>query len=147
MDETRMETLDLDACLGHLRAHTVGRIGVVVDEFPLVLPVNYRLVEEAGRTWIALRTRTGNVIETAGERVAFEIDGIDAVHRNGWSVAVRGTLAPVDPDAAAFRERFDPDPWITDERDAWLVIEPFSITGRALHAAEPNWAFDAHAYL
>jgi hypothetical protein len=65
----------------------------------------------------------------------------------GWSVLARGTLHHVDPDAADFRERFDPHPWIIDERDAWLIVEPFGITGRRLHAAEPEWAFHPEAYL
>ena len=59
---------------------------------------------------------------------------------------VRGTLEHVDPQAAGFRERFDPEPWL-DDRDAWLMIEPFAITGRALRSAEQLWAYDARAYL
>jgi uncharacterized protein len=147
MEETWAEELDLDACLAHLRAHTVGRIGVVADGFPIVLPVNYRLLETAGRAWVVLRTRRGNVIDTASDRVAFEIDGIDPAHARGWSVLVRGTLGHVDAEAADFRERFDPGPWLTESRDAWLMIEPFSITGRELRRAEEQWAYDARGYL
>jgi hypothetical protein len=33
------------------------------------------------------------------------------------------------------------------ERDSWLVIEPFAITGRRLHAATREWAFHVDAYL
>jgi hypothetical protein len=98
-------------------------------------------------TWVAVRTRPGNVLDRAPMPVAFEIDAIDPVHRRGWSVVVRGTLQHVDPDAADFRARFDPEPWLVSERDAWLVIEPFSITGRELHAAEAEWAFHPRAYL
>jgi Pyridoxamine 5'-phosphate oxidase len=120
---------------------------VVVDEFPVVLPVNYRLVETSGRTWVAIRTRPGNVLDQASMHVAFETDSIDPAHRQGWSVLVRGTLHHVDPDAADFRARFDPEPWMAAERDARLVIEPFSITGRQLHAAEREWPFHPTAYL
>jgi nitroimidazol reductase NimA-like FMN-containing flavoprotein (pyridoxamine 5'-phosphate oxidase superfamily) len=147
MEQTWAEELDLDTCLERLRAHVVGRVAVIVDDFPLVLPVNYRLMETAGRTWVVLRTRSGNVIDTAPERVAFEIDGVDVVRERGWSVVVRGTLGHIDPRAAAFRERFDPEPWLDDARDSWLMIEPFSITGRELRAAEQLWAYDARAYL
>jgi len=147
MEETWAEELDLDTCLEHLRQHIVGRIGVIVDGCPVVLPVNYRLMETAGLTWVVLRTRTGNVIDTASERVAFEIDGIDVMRERGWSVLVRGTLGHVDPRAAEFRSRFDPEPWLSDDRDSWLMIEPFSITGRELRSAEQLWAYDARAYL
>ena len=111
------------------------------------MPVNYRFVENSGRTWIAFRTRPGNVIDQAAMKVAFEIDGIDPANRQGWSVLVQGTLHHVDPDAAGFRERFDPEPWILADRDAWLIIEPFAITGRRLHPATREWAFHMSAYL
>jgi len=147
MTDSWLEELSWDDCLGLLRSSRVGRIALVVDEFPVVLPVNYRLVETSGRTWIALRTRPGNIIERAPVHAAFEIDGIDPAHQQGWSVLVRGTLHHVDPDAAEFRERFDPEPWLVEERDAWLVVDPFAITGRRLHPAEPEWAFHVRAYL
>jgi nitroimidazol reductase NimA-like FMN-containing flavoprotein (pyridoxamine 5'-phosphate oxidase superfamily) len=147
VDEAWLEILDPDSCLEHLRAERIGRLAVVVDGFPIVLPVNYRLVETSGLTWVALRTRPGNVIDQASMRVAFEIDGIDSTAHRGWSVLVRGSLQHVDPDAASFRERFDSEPWLTIERDSWLVIEPFSITGRALHPSEQEWAFHLDAYL
>ena len=147
MNEAWLEHLDLDACLKHLRAELVGRVAIVLDGSPTVLPVNYRLVETAGVTWIALRTRPGNVIDRASANVAFEIDGVDPSYRRGWSVLVRGTLQHVDPDAASFRDRFDAEPWLVAERDAWLIIEPFSITGRELHPSEPDWAFHLGAYL
>jgi len=147
MEDAWLETLELDACLEHLRAEQIGRLAVVVDGSPIVLPVTYRLVETSGLTWVALRTRPGNVIDQASTNVAFEIDGIDPTRRRGWSVLVRGTLQHVDPDAAAFRERFDTQPWLAAERDSWLVIEPFTITGRELHPSEPDWAFHVSAYL
>jgi hypothetical protein len=74
------------------------------------------------------------------------LDGFDNSRQEGWSVLVRGTLHRVDPDAADFRERFDP-PWIIAERDVWLIVDPFAITGRRLHAAETEWAFHPEGYL
>jgi hypothetical protein len=87
------------------------------------------------------------VIEHEGMKVAFQIDGIDAVHHQGWSVLARGTLHHVDPDAAGFRERFDPEPWILEDRGTWMIVDPFAITGRRLHPATPEWAFHVRAYL
>ncbi len=147
MSDAWLDELALDDCLSLLRTGQLGRIALMVDDFPVILPVNYRLVETSGRTWIALRTRPGNVIDRAPLQVAFELDGVDQFKRQGWSVLVRGTLHHVDPDAAGFRERFDPEPWILAERDAWLVVDPFAITGRRLQAAEAEWAFHSEAYL
>lgn len=147
MTDPWIEPIPLEDCLGLLRQNQVGRIAVIVNGWPIVLPVNYRLVETLGLTWIALRTRPGNVIDQASMNVAFEIDGIDSVHQQGWSVLARGTLHHVDPDAADFRERFDSEPWLTAECDAWLIVQPFSIEGRQLHAASPEWAFHLGADL
>jgi nitroimidazol reductase NimA-like FMN-containing flavoprotein (pyridoxamine 5'-phosphate oxidase superfamily) len=147
MTDAWLEILTFDDCLHELRQGSVGRIAVVVDESPIVLPVNYTLIEIDSRVWVAIRTRPGNVIERAQMQVALEIDEIDPAHQEGWSVLVRGTLHHADPDAAGFRDRFDPEPWLLAERDAWLVIEPFAITGRRLHAAEREWAFHPRAYL
>jgi nitroimidazol reductase NimA-like FMN-containing flavoprotein (pyridoxamine 5'-phosphate oxidase superfamily) len=145
--EAWLEELSLDECLRLLRSSVAGRIAVVIDDFPVVVPVNFRLAETERATWIAVRTRPGGLVERGSVQAAFEIDGIDPGSRQGWSVLARGTLHHVDPDVADFRARFDPEPWILAERDTWMVIEPFAITGRRLHAAEIEWAFDARAYL
>jgi nitroimidazol reductase NimA-like FMN-containing flavoprotein (pyridoxamine 5'-phosphate oxidase superfamily) len=146
-DGAWLETLPLDACVPLLREHTVGRIAVEDASGPVILPVNYRLVESPRGPWIAIRTRPGNVIDRSSARVAFEIDAIQPGLREGWSVLVRGTIHHVDQVAAKFAERFDPEPWIREQRDAWLIIDPFTISGRRLHAAEREWAYQVDAYL
>jgi nitroimidazol reductase NimA-like FMN-containing flavoprotein (pyridoxamine 5'-phosphate oxidase superfamily) len=147
VNDAWLETLSPSACRSLLRERSFGRLAFVVNDYPVVLPVNYRFVEAGGKTWIALRTRPGGVIEHEGMKVAFEVDEIDGGHRQGWSVLARGTLHHVDPDAADFRERFDPHPWILAERDAWLIVDPFAITGRRLHPETSEWAFHLRAYL
>jgi nitroimidazol reductase NimA-like FMN-containing flavoprotein (pyridoxamine 5'-phosphate oxidase superfamily) len=139
--------LTQDECRDLLRATTIGRVAVVVHDCPVVLPVSYRLVETTGPVWLAIRTRPGNVMDQPLTSVGFEIDGIDEVAKRGWSVLVRGTLHRVDPDAAAFRQRFDPQPWITENRDAWLVIDPFAITGRRVESLTDEFPYEPGAYL
>jgi nitroimidazol reductase NimA-like FMN-containing flavoprotein (pyridoxamine 5'-phosphate oxidase superfamily) len=123
----------------------VGRVAVMSDEFPVVLPVNYRLVETDRLPWVALRSRPGNVVDQAGSAVAFEVDQFDEVKRRGWSVLVQGMLHHVN--RRGFRTRFDSHPWLEEGRDAWLVIEPVGVTGRVLHGAEPAWSFHPDSYL
>ena len=53
----------LAECMALLRETKVGRIANVSNTFPVVMPVNYGVVEMHGRTWFALRTRPGNVID------------------------------------------------------------------------------------
>ena len=145
--------LSYPECIALLRAESVGRIAVVADPFPLVFPVNYRVVEvngpsdDPGHHWIAIRTRPGNTIDRAPTYVSFQIDHRDDSTKLGWSVLVTGTLHHVDVDAADFRERFDPHPWLTEARDQWLVIHPVQTTGRSLSADPAEWAFEREAYL
>ncbi len=141
MPNTTMEALSYEQCLERLRAGTVGRLAVVLNGFPVVVPVNYRMMETLDLTWIALRARSGGVIDHAALPAALEIDDIDLDRHEGWSVLARGTLHHVDPDSADFRERFDSQPWLTEDRDAWMVIQPFWISGRQLHAPGTEWAF------
>ena len=64
------------------------------------------------------------------------------------AVEDRRRLREVDgPDAAGFRERFDPEPWVIAERDAWLIVDPVTISGRQLRGAEPEWPFRSEGYL
>jgi len=149
------ESLELtyEECLALLRADTVGRIAVVAEPYPLVFPVNYRVVgsddalETPGQLWIAIRTRPGNTIDRAPMFVSFEVDGIDRQHHTGWSVLVTGTMHRVDTAAAEFDERFDPDPWIADSRDRWLAVHASKVTGRRVHDRDAGWAFSSRAYL
>jgi hypothetical protein len=143
--QSGLEELSLDDCIALLRLHRVGRIAILVDEYPLVVPVNYRLVSLPGRCWLAIRTRPGSVIDRAGTYASFEIDGIDPERREGWSVVVRGTLHRVDPDVADFGLRFDPESWLRDNPQSWLVIDAFQITGRALRQADSEWELELHA--
>jgi len=145
--EPWLEKLDRRECVELLRTESVGRVGFIFDGFPMVLPVNYRIVEKDGKIWLAVRTRPGNVLDRADTPVAFEIDAIDPHAKQGWSVLVRGTLGRVDPEAADTSQHVDPEPWMTVDRDAWLAIDPFEISGRRLHPAQHEWAFEPTAYL
>jgi nitroimidazol reductase NimA-like FMN-containing flavoprotein (pyridoxamine 5'-phosphate oxidase superfamily) len=133
-------------CKDLLAACRVGRIGVVVDGEPVVLPLNYRWVDDGQGAYVALRTRPGNVIDRAISKVAFEIDGIDDYHRTGWSVLVRGTLHHVLADAHV-RPLIDSHPWLARDRESWLVIAVDRVTGRRLTEQEPEWAFHIRGYL
>lgn len=147
MTERWLEDLSQQACLELLRANAVGRIGIVQDGWPIVLPINYRLVEDAAGPLLMLRTRPGNAIDTAGNPVAFEVDGIDPSHRRGWSVLVQGVLRHVHAESAVLDARFDSDTWIAEDRTTFLTIEPTRITGRRLIQPTVQWAFHQSAYL
>ncbi|HVJ98698.1 MAG TPA: pyridoxamine 5'-phosphate oxidase family protein [Acidimicrobiia bacterium] len=146
MADAWLEELSKETCLDLLRNERIGRIAFVVDNDPVILPVNFKLVEPPSGPIISIGTRPGNTIERAPTSVAFEVDSFDVSHHEGWSVLVRGELVHAAAASAQFRERYDPDSWLTD-RDAWLLIDPWAITGRSLHGAEAIWPVRPGEYL
>ncbi len=146
MNDARLDQLSEEDCLRLLRQGAVGRIAVLAADGPIVVPVNYRFVEPSSGPLIAVRTRPGNVIERAPASVAFEIDGIDSVRHEGWSVLVRGDVLHAEPNSDEFRALYDSDSWLAD-RDSWLLIDPWAISGRELRGPEPVWQFRLGEYL
>ncbi|MDQ1374934.1 MAG: hypothetical protein QOJ09_2272 [Actinomycetota bacterium] len=146
--ETDLQELSEDDCRLLLDQTSVGRIAFVVDGLPLVLPVNYRWLNADTGWWVLLRTRPGNAIDGAPREVAFEIDGIDELRHEGWSVLLSGVLHHLDHnEIELMRTRFDPSPWPQLDRSSWLAIKPRVITGRRLRTTESGWQFSSRAYL
>ena len=146
--DAELEELSEQACRLLLDSVAVGRIAFVVDGLPVILPVNYRLLNDDSSLSIVLRARTGHIIDGTARSVAFQIDGIDLGHHRGWSVLVRGELRHLDDaEIEGLSERFDPKPWPQQERTSWLAIKAETVTGRKLQAVEDEWAFPSEAYL
>jgi nitroimidazol reductase NimA-like FMN-containing flavoprotein (pyridoxamine 5'-phosphate oxidase superfamily) len=146
MSDGVLEELDRDVCIDLLRATGVGRIAFVLDGYPVLFPVNYRLIEDGEVVRLLLQTRAGNVIDSADERVGIQIDGTDSDHGSGWSVLVRGRMHHLrDPALAELRDRLEPTSWVRDH-DAWITIDAVEITGRRLRSADDTWPFDVRGY-
>lgn len=133
--EKRLEVMAEDECARLLAEHSLGRIGVVVDGGPLILPVNYAYHD--GR--IAIRTDAGTKLSAAAlGRVAFEIDGSDPATGTGWSVLVRGTgydvTDSIDEESEELR-RTDIHTWAPGDKPNWVRIEPTAVTGRRITRA------------
>jgi len=134
--DTTIEELGEAACDELLGAHHFGRIAVIVDGSPVVLPVNY--FYQDGR--VAIRTDPGTKLTAAAMgNVAFEIDGVDDESRTGWSVLVRGTGFDVTDSLDGVSEeirRFPVDTWAPGDKACWIRIEPQIVTGRRISPAE-----------
>lgn len=142
-----LDELSLGECLAFLSGFHVGRVAVIVDGYPLVVPVNYRLLErETGGPVVVIRARPGGVIDLAGSQVALQIDGVDASVGAGWSVLVRGVMHHVEAATLDDVPWCDPHPWVAD-RNQWLVIDPIAITGRRVVAGDAGWGFHPLGYL
>jgi nitroimidazol reductase NimA-like FMN-containing flavoprotein (pyridoxamine 5'-phosphate oxidase superfamily) len=75
-------------CRHLLGTHTVGRVGVTSGGLPHIVPVCYLYDDGA----IVFRTGPGTKLRAAasGDVLAFEVDHVDAVSGQGWSVMVLG---------------------------------------------------------
>lgn len=93
------QPLDYDACLDRLRSTGFGRVSVVHDGLPLVLPVTFRLADEH----LVIHTvNTDDAIRLTRDRiVAFEADVFSA--DGGWSVNVVGFAKATEPRSSRLR--------------------------------------------
>lgn len=118
-----------EECWELLHATTTGRVAVAVGTTPDIFPVNYRV--RGGE--IVIRTEAGTKLAagTMMPAIAFEIDDFDAVGRSGWSVVVKGKgREPSSLDEVVALDELDLDPWVDAPKSRWLIISPYSVTGR-----------------
>ena len=115
-----------------LRQQSVGRIGFVVDGWPIVLPVNYTFDGDD----IVIRTDARSKL--AGEThwpapVVLEVDAPITVFKSGWSVLAHGIATEVRDREDLARLRALPlEPWAAGARDHWIRIRVVQMTGRRL---------------
>jgi len=132
MTETVLQPLSRELCETLLATGSTGRLAVVIDDQPHIVPVNY---VSDGAT-IVFRTAPGTVLtESALARVAFEVDGIDEQRRSGWSVTVHGFGRDITDAVDADSERLRAlhlDCWAPEGRDRWFKVVPEAVTGRYL---------------
>lgn len=136
-DETGLEILLPHECLRLLVDHApkVGRVGVIRDNRPVVLPVNYAILDGA----VVFRTGRGAKLTAAMEHapVAFEVDAIDASWEEGWSVVVHGRAELMrSDDAISQLGDLLVRPWVPAERADHVRIVPERITGRSIEAGK-----------
>jgi nitroimidazol reductase NimA-like FMN-containing flavoprotein (pyridoxamine 5'-phosphate oxidase superfamily) len=132
-----LEELTNDECMRLIEQAEVGRIGFTGRYGPVVLPVNYKVVDGA----IVFRTeeygtvaedlRTG--IPNAEYRVAFEVDDMDPATRTGWSVMLQGAAHHVDDESErASLLAVGVEPWAGGDRTLFMRITPARVTGRRI---------------
>ena len=132
-----MEQLSAEEALRLAAGAEIGRIGFTGRYGPMILPVNFKLVDGA----VVFRTeadsalvadlRTG--IPDAEYRVAFEVDDIDKSERTGWSVMIQGPAHYLEePEERAGAEAAGVDPWIGGDKETYIRIRPALVTGRRI---------------
>jgi nitroimidazol reductase NimA-like FMN-containing flavoprotein (pyridoxamine 5'-phosphate oxidase superfamily) len=110
----------------------LGRLAFMRNGAPLVLPMNYVAVGNA----LYFRTGPGSKLAAAANQddVAFEIDDVDEVWREGWSVLAFGRLVQVtDQDELDDVRQRPLRPWAgTAGRPYYLRLDIERVSGRRL---------------
>jgi nitroimidazol reductase NimA-like FMN-containing flavoprotein (pyridoxamine 5'-phosphate oxidase superfamily) len=127
------EVLGHDECIELLGREEICRLAWVVDGGPRILPLNYAWDGEAA----VVRSDPGTKLnELENSDVALEVDRIDRVRREGWSVVIHGTAHEVSPEAwpsTAIRPSdLYLEPWVPGGKGHWVRVVPHAITGRRI---------------
>lgn len=130
--ELVLEWMHRDECLAMLTTAELGRLGVVEGGDPLVVPVNFTYTDGS----IVIHTDEGTKLSAASYgRAALEVDSIDPVTHEGWSVLVRGRAFEVTDALDSLSERLREVPkrtWAPGPRSHVLLIHADEVTGRRL---------------
>jgi CBS domain-containing protein len=125
-----VQELSPDECLRLIRLKGVGRVGYVVEDQPVILPVNYVV----NNGLIVFRSDRGEKLDSIPmRRVAFEVDEVRA--GIAWSVLVRGHAREVTTALGPAYEALRAVPIarnVPGLKQHWIAIEITSITGRRI---------------
>jgi nitroimidazol reductase NimA-like FMN-containing flavoprotein (pyridoxamine 5'-phosphate oxidase superfamily) len=130
VDRDGVEVLDHDECLRLIASREVGRIGIVDNGQPIILPMNYLMMGDT----VVLRTSAGTKLQHAqGSSACFEVDDIEVTTQAGWSVLAVGRLETItEYDDAKVRaaRSLELSPWAAGERPYWMRLVTRRLTGR-----------------
>jgi nitroimidazol reductase NimA-like FMN-containing flavoprotein (pyridoxamine 5'-phosphate oxidase superfamily) len=146
------EVLTNEECIDYLRREEVGRIAWVADGGLTLVPVNYAWDGEA----IVVRSDAGlKLSQLLDSDVAFEIDRLDPIRKEGWSVVVRGVAREVTPEdwpgAGIKPHDLYLDPWAPGAKLHWVRLVPQLMSGRRIHRvseveANPFWLLSTYSF-
>jgi uncharacterized protein len=127
-----IEPMSKADCWQKLATAAVGRVGLIVDGKPEVLPVNYAIDGES----VLFRTGEGTVLTQASLSViAFEVDHLDEADLSGWSVLLQGVGLDIgdaiDPTSERLK-RLSLVTWAPGARSRWFHLVPDKVTGRRI---------------
>lgn len=135
MSETRVDlhALSSDECRHLLLSYRprLGRLAFSDQGRPLVLPMNFAVRGDA----IYFRSAEGTKLAAAakGGWAAFEVDDVNEVWEDGWSVLAHGTLHLVS-DAAELEvvDGLPLRPWAGGDRPHYLRLDVEALSGRRI---------------
>jgi len=141
-----MGVLEESECLHLLGKAVIGRVAVSIGAVPAVFPVNFRLVDG----YVLFRTATGTKLDAAMRNavIAFEVDEVDPMYHEGWSVLVVGIADELrDQDRVTSAFELPLAPWAPGERSHVVCLRPEFVSGRRIvHSAPATTPLAGSAY-
>ncbi|HUC27013.1 MAG TPA: pyridoxamine 5'-phosphate oxidase family protein [Streptosporangiaceae bacterium] len=130
-----LDSLTPAECRQYLAGGGIGRfLFVEPDRGPVAIPVNFRM----DRDDVVFRTSSGGTV-SAGlheSRVSFDVDHLDDVLGEGWSVLVTGKARVItDPDDLAHAEALHIEPWAGGDKPVYVRLTASQVTGRRIRVA------------
>ena len=130
-DRNGLAILTRDECFELLgRAH-VGRIALSIGALPVILPVNFHLLDDD----VIVRSGPGTKMDAALTHtvVAFEVDAFSPLDHSGWSVLVQGLATEiVDPEELRRAAALPLRAWADDRINRFIRIRTYEVSGRRL---------------
>jgi hypothetical protein len=131
VDRNGLQILDAVECAALLAGAAVGRIAITSNALPVVLPVNFVLLDDR----IVVRTGRGTKLDAATRNtvVAFEVDELDPREGTGWSVLVTGVAHELTaPEEVAVADASPPARWAPGPEGRYIAISVDMISGRRI---------------
>ena len=134
IDRNGLEVLERTDALRLLATQKIGRIAITADALPVILPVNFALLDSE----IFIRTGPGTKLDAATKNsvVAFEVDEFDLVSHTGWSVSVTGLARVITEELE--REALARAPiarWAPSKSERVIGISTELVSGRRISLA------------
>ena len=125
-----LRTLTPEQCTAHLSAGGIGRVIFSTARGPVALPVNFEYSN--GDVVLSTDPAKAHALE-AQATIGFEVDRVDDVMSEGWSVLITGRARRIDdPDEILALASLDLESWAGGARHALVAISPTEVTGRVI---------------
>ena len=125
------EVLDEDECVHLLEGEPVGRVALTSEALPVVLPVNFVVVDGT----IVFASDPGLKLRAAraGQIACLEVDGYDVLDHSGWSVLATGRLSEItDVDRLTAARQLPLSPWALAAPEHFVELSIELLSGRRI---------------
>lgn len=124
-------TIAESECRDLLSSGTIGRIAFNSASGIQLLPLNYLYLDGAAYCRVDAGSVLGELADGSDD-VAFEVDYVEELVKEAWSVLVTGSIRAVTEaeEMAKLLGQRKLEPWAIGDRQLYLRLEPVTITGR-----------------